>query len=140
MLLPWLQSTRRRTPGAVAHYFDCDKCKRTQPLIVRQSWGCGYEPPPPNIRIDPWDHGGRDRRADERDDRGRLRLPVCPGYACSLPEVVETSWAHSYWEKGELSNYCDGDAPTPMLREAINAYAIECSAVIEWESRNPEKR
>lgn len=140
MLLPWLQLARRRTPDAVAHYFDCASCKKTQPVVVRQSLGCGYLPKlPPNVPVIPWDHVGREISSSERDERGRLRLPVCPGYACSLPEVIETSWAHSYWEKGELAQWCEGQA-TPALRDAVGVYAIESANAAAWESRNPEKR
>lgn len=141
-MLPWLQLERRRSPnpseGTIAHLFDCDRCKREQSKQTRQYMGCGYETPPADRRrVAPWDHGGRDKTG-ERDAKGRLHLPVCAGYVCSLPEVVEVTWAHAYWEKGELTNWCDGEVPTQALRDAIAIYAIAVSAANEWDSKNPQ--
>ncbi len=108
---------------------------------ARQLLGCGYAPPPdeklrPHVERSVWDHEGRRIREDERDERGRLHLPVCPGYVCTLPEVVEATWAHSYWEKGELTQYCEGQS-TPALRDAIAVYAIEVAAMNRWAQDNP---
>lgn len=110
----------------------------------RQLKGCGYLPPPPeNLRpyVQAWDGTslGRTIESDERDENKRVRLPVCPGYVCSLPEVLETSWAASYWEKGELSQFCEGQS-TPQLRDAIHTLLSEQAAVSEWSSANPEKK
>lgn len=112
---------------------------KQQPAITRQAMGCGYLPASDRARA--WDGTslGRIVGADERDENGKLHLPVCPGYACSLPEVIETTWAHSYWEKGELAQFCEGQS-TPALRDAMGEYAIECSRAESWALKNPEKK
>lgn len=108
--------------------------------------GCGYLPPPsekmrPYVESSVWDgHSmGRVRGADEKDSKGRVRLPVCPGYVCGLPEVIEASWAHAYWEKGELTQYCEGQS-TSELRTAVEVLAMETAAAAAWASRNPVKK
>ena len=87
----------------------------------------------------PWDHPGRVRDPGELDERQKIRLPICPGYLCSLPEVIEASWAHSYWENGELSQFCDGGAATKQLKDAMSAFAIARSKATEWSMKNPAK-
>jgi len=111
---------------------------------ARQLMGCGYEPPPeeklrPHVQA--WDGSslGRKPGADEKDDKGRIRLPVCPGYVCGLPEVIETSWAHVYWEKGELTQWCEGQS-TGELRDAIELLAMESNAAESWAMANPVKK
>lgn len=107
----------------------------------RQLLGCGFAPPPPenlrpHVEAGAWDHPGRKRRADEKDERGRLIHPVCPGYVCGLPEVLEVSWAHAFWERGELTQFCEG-ASTQLLRDAIGEYAVELGAAKAWAEANP---
>lgn len=103
--------------------------------------GCGYESKLPDAApVRPWDHQGRVPHSDEKDERGRFHLPVCPGYACALPDVIETTWAHAYWEKGELTQFCDGDIASPQLRSAIQHYAVEVAKSQDWEMKNPEKK
>lgn len=112
---------------------------------ARQLMGCGYAPPPaeklrPHVEGGVWDGAslGRERRADEKDERGRMLLPVCPGYACALPEVLEATWAHAYWEKGELTQFCEGQS-TPMLRDAIAEYGVEVVRMTNWATKHPVK-
>lgn len=108
---------------------------------TRQYIGCGYLPPLTDRPVDAWDGTslGRVRQADELDERKRVRLPVCPGYACSLPEVLEVSWAHAYWEKGELGQWCEGQS-TADLRTAIELLAMESAAASAWALDNPVKK
>jgi hypothetical protein len=116
---------------------------KTQSEINRQYMGCGYAPSPPvgsAIPVRPWDHEGRVPNRDEVDAAGKVLLPICPGFACGLPEVIEASWAHAYWDKGELEQFCDGGASTPMLRRAIGELASEQNKVQAWEMNNPESR
>lgn len=137
---PWLLEQRERNPGSISHLLDCERCMREQDPLIRQTMGCGYLPPPPsNIPVRPWDGSslGREIRADERDEKGRIRLPVCPGYVCSLPEVLEASWAHEYWKNGELTQFCEGQS-TPQLRDAIHILASEQSQAQAWASKNPK--
>lgn len=115
---------------------------REQGEHTRQYLGCGYLPPlPPDKPVNAWDGTslGRDRAADELDEKRRVRLPVCPGYVCSLPEVLETSWAHAYWEKGELSQWCEGQS-TAELRTAIEVLSMESAAASMWSMENPVKK
>lgn len=135
-LLAWLQKERRDEPASVARYFDCVKCMKDTTTQDRQLIGCGYTSPAPLdllARVRAWDHVGRIPARDELDDDGKIILQVCPGYACGLPEVTEASWAHSYWDKGELTQFCDGQPSTPMLRSAIGVIASEQNKVQAWE-------
>lgn len=138
-MLPWFQEAQHRNPDALKHFTDCDSCKREKPLVVRQSLGCGWEKPDPRIPVRPWDHPGRDEAKGERDDSGKLHLPVCVGYVCTLSEVTEASWAHEYWKNGELGQFCEGQA-TSVLRDAISIYAVEQSKARAWSTKNPEQK
>ena len=113
---------------------------------ARTLMGCGYLPPPsekmrPYVAASVWDGSsmGRVPGADEKDDKGRVRLPVCPGYVCGLPEVIEASWAHAYWEKGELTQWCEGQS-TAELRSSIELLAMETAATASWAMHNPVKK
>ena len=87
--------------------------------------------------IQPWDHPGRTLHPDERDEHGRLHLPVCAGYVCSLPEVIEASHAQSYKSDGELTQFCEGSS-TEHLRTAVTLLEIEQGACFDWSRKNPE--
>lgn len=143
---PWLLEAKRRSPDSVSHYFNCGRCMREKNEQARELIGCGYLPPPsekmrPYVEASVWDGTslGRERGADETDSKGRVKLPVCPGYVCGLPEVIEASWAHAYWEKGELSQWCEGQSTT-QLREAVELLAMEQAAATAWAAENPVKK
>lgn len=111
-----------------------------RPIEVRQAMGCGYELPMTGLRpAIPWEHPGYSLYADERNEVGRDRSPVCAGYVCALPEVVEVSYAASWQRNGELTQWCEGQS-TPGLREAIAILNGEYSRVESWASDNPEKK
>lgn len=95
--------------------------------------GCGFLPPVTAAL--PWDHPGREPAKDELDQSGRTLLPVCPGYACGLPEVIESSQAHLFLKNGGLSQFCDGDSPSPALRDAVTILECEYSRVMDWSSK-----
>lgn len=112
---------------------------------ARQLMGCGYAPPPaerlrPYVESGVWDGRslGRVVRPDEMDENRRVLLPVCPGYVCTLPEVYEATWAHRYAERGELTQFCEGQS-TPHLRAAMDEYDVEVSRMTSWATRNPVK-
>lgn len=94
-----------------------------------------------NVPVQAWDGSslGRMSSPDERDDKRRIIHPVCPGYACGLPEVIEASHARLFFDKGELSQFCDGKTATPMLRDAITILECEASRVMDWSYKNPVK-
>ncbi len=111
---------------------------------TRQLMGCGYESAPteelrPHVERGVWDHPGRVQSPDERDDRGRLRLPVCPGYVCALPEVIEASHAMTYKRNGELGQFCEGQS-TESLRDAMDVIEREQNRVDNWKIQNPQKK
>ena len=109
---------------------------REQPIVTRQALGCGYLPPAPEgFPVQPWDHPGREPAPDERDAKGKLRLPICPGYACSLPEVLEASHARAFAEQGELTQFCDGGVASRKLRDAITILNIERGQLLEWSAK-----
>lgn len=99
----------------------------------RQLMGCGFAPPPPpGTPVDAWEHPGRSPAPDEP--------MICVGYVARMPEVAEATWAHSFWSKGELSQFCDGENSTPALRQAIAEYESEQAKVTQWESDNPIRK
>lgn len=108
---------------------------REQPKEARQSWGCGYIPANPRIPVLPWQPPSYDVYPDERDERGRLKLPVCPGYVCNLPEVIEATHARSWHAVGELTQWCDGGQATPQIREAIAVLNHEQARVDRWRAQ-----
>jgi hypothetical protein len=56
-------------------------------------------------------------------------LTTCVGYTTSLPEVVEASRARLWWDKGQLREWCEGDAPTPALRFCIEELEAQSHAM-----------
>lgn len=128
--LPWLQLQRRRNPDAVDHLFDCGNCKKRLNKMSRQAIGCAYEEVDPRFPVQPWDHFGRSRYPGESK--------TCPGFSCSLPEVIETTWASYFLDKGELTQFCEGQA-SPQMLDALIAYAASKAAADEWDHKNPEK-
>lgn len=89
--------------------------------------------------VQPWDHPGREQQADERDENGRLHLPICPGYVTALPEVTEASHALAWKRDGELTQWCEGGIATPGLRAAMDILSVEYSRVEKWAYENPVK-
>ncbi len=113
---------------------------QTYDVQQRQLMGCGYEPPDPRLPAMPPSFTGREPGADEFDDDGREIHPVCPGYLCGLPEVVEASHAHLFLKNGGLAQFCDGKPPTSMLRDAVTILECEYGRVLDWSSKNPQKK
>jgi hypothetical protein len=103
--------------------------------------GCGYEQPLVNAPVNPWNGTqlGRELTSDERDAHGRELEPVCAGYACGLPEVIEASHAYVFLKNGGLMQATDGEPPSASLREAVTIIECESSRVMEWSAKNPEK-
>ena len=96
--------------------------------ITRQSWGCAYEPKHPTIEVDAWSP----RALDKRTTGGWSGKPpeVCPGYTCSLPEVIEIARAR-FW-KGSLRDFCANDTPTDLLQEGVEIFEGACNQVDGW--------
>ena len=44
--------------------------------------------------------------------------PMCAGYLCSLPQVIEAARAHTHWSKGSLSDFCGG-RPNDRVLESV---------------------
>lgn len=113
-LLPWLQEAAHRDRAAVAVYLDCEKCMRDQSTEARRLMGCGYMADAPLPAGRPPGY--------ESD------LTVCMGYSTSLPEVIETSRARLWWDKGALRDWCEDEPPTPALRIAIEEMEAQVHA------------
>lgn len=135
--MPRLQEAKKRNPGEVALYQDCGRCMQSTTAEHRRYLGCGYQPVNPDAM--PWDGlpYGRDPGRDELDDRGRLHLPVCPGYVCFLPEVIEVSYAHGFWDKGQLEHFLGSEPCAPLLRDSIAFLDQEYAKALEWSIKNP---
>ena len=111
-------------------------------IDVRRFMGCGYlSAAGPGVPVNAWDGSslGRSVSPDERDDKGATITPVCAGYVCGLPEVIEASHARIFYDKGELEQFCEGGCATAALRDAITVLECEGSRVMDWSNRNPVK-
>lgn len=137
---PWLLEAKQRG-REVGYMFDCNRCQKETGKAIRQSIGCGWEQQDDRIPPTPWDGQslGRIPYPDEYDEQRRMHLPVCPGYACSLPEFVEISHAYFFLGKGGLLQFT-GEAPTPPMLTAMIEFEREAAAVMQWSSKNPEKK
>ena len=109
-MFPHYQDARRRR----IVMSDCSTCLATQAMTTRQSMGCAYEQPVPGAQ--PW------APPSWREDAGMV-LSTCPGYTTELPAVRELVDAFPQWKAGTLTDYLDGQAPTPV--------ALGCLAVLD---------
>lgn len=122
----------RRDYKSFSPYLDCDSCMKSRSKEDRQLDACGLEPPAADgVAVD---HPERIRHAWEKD------IPeVCPGYTCSLPEVLETSYALSFKRDGELTQFLEGEYASPELRHAMTVLESEIARMQEWSARTPDK-
>lgn len=139
-LRPALDEAGER-PGLVALPLDdCTRCYKNVPQRTRLLAGCAYEPEAPvNLRpyVQPWSGCGVESRPATDDEPA---FPsVCPGYSTSLPEVIEAARARAHWEKGELTQFCRGQASDPMLR-ALEYLHGAVNTVQRWAMENPRKK
>ncbi len=93
--------------------------------------GCGYTPPPSALPVVPWEHPGRRPPSSERDDAGVVATPVCPGYLCKLPEVIEVARARIHWERGHLVQFC-GSQPTEEMLGLIEVLEGAANEMQHW--------
>lgn len=116
-VLPWFQDAVRRDRAAMAQFLDCESCMKDNPEFLRREMGCGYLPGAVRTGAPP--------------DGFEGELTTCVGYTTKLPEVIEVSRARLWFDKGQLREWCDGDAPTIALRfciEELEAQANYCQA------------
>ena len=90
---------------------------------VRQGWACGYELPPEDGRpVEAW--SGLGYRGDPPT--------VCPGYSTSLPETIEIARAWRWWDKSEISQFCDGLEVSDNMKLGIEIFAGEVASLQRW--------
>ena len=107
--LPWFRDKVRRGESALD---DCVKCKASTTTLIRQSLGCGYEPPAEGrVRLTLWQPP-----AGKNGYRGEA-LTVCAGYTTNLPEVTEVAIARIHWGKGNA-------VILPQSEDLLNAIVI----------------
>lgn len=116
-MLPRVHSERRahRKRGDLTtaeSYLACGPCIQAVPEASRQLWNCGRAPRLPG-------HLGGYPMPDGAE---RPACDTCPGYLISLPQVVETTRAYAWWDKGQLRDFCDGETPPATLRLYIDVY------------------
>jgi hypothetical protein len=99
--------------------------------------GCGYEAPLADAK--PWDHIGRIPHADELDDDGERTLPVCPGYVCGLPEVIEISRLRQHAKMNTLGSVFRGQLSEPVVY-ALEQLDGESQRAEMWALDNPQKK
>lgn len=86
--------------------------------------GCGFLPPSPNVW--PWEPNGRVACADEYDPETRKpTTPVCAGYVCALPEVIEASHAYFFLKNGGLTQFTGNEPPSEALLSAVTTLETE---------------
>jgi hypothetical protein len=139
--LPWLQEDKKRNPAGVAEYLtDCDLCMAKKDKAERQTMGCGYEPQSDHAM--PWRHTGRMMSRDEVDTSkpSQLKTPVCLGYACSLPEVVEASIAHACFKSGGLLQFTGGETPSDALIQSVMTIESEADKMLAWIASEASKK
>lgn len=112
---------------------------REQTEQTRIAIGCGYLPQDPNAQ--PWAPVGRMECSDERDPKTlKLYLPVCPGYVCSLPEVIEASRAHFFLKNGGLQQFTGTEPPSEALLLSVQVIESEVNKIITHRQREAERR
>ena len=90
---------------------------------VRQTMGCGYEPPIDGAR--PW-------TPVMLDASHRLEYTLCPGYTTNLPEVVEVVRGRLHWSKGSLPVFC---VPNELIVEGIEILEGSTNGMQVWTLR-----
>lgn len=137
VLPAFYEADRRKKLGVPT---DCDKCKQSTSAVTRQTMGCPYEPEPDaNIRafVRTWADCGVE--IQPATDDAPAFPSVCAGYTVHLPEVVEAHIARIHWEKGELTQFANGQASTELLN-AIVIHNSAVNAVQLWSVENPPKK
>lgn len=113
-VLPWFQDAVRRNKAEQEVFLDCERCMNDNPEFLRRSMGCGYLP------------GAV--RAGPGPDGFEGELTTCVGYTTKLPEVIEVSRARLWFEKGQVREWCEGEAPTLPLRFCIEEMEAQSNA------------
>ena len=73
----------------------------------------------------PWSHASVKELADGE--------PMCAGYTCRLPEVLEIARARMHWEKGAIVSFCRGQEPSEQLLVGIELLEHAVSDLRAWE-------
>lgn len=101
---------------------------------------CGYEPEP-SERLRPfakaWQHQAYESMTDENGHP--IPVSTCPGYTCSLPEVLEVTRARVHWTKGQLALFTHGEQPSENLLRGIEILDGESHRVEAWLATPKEK-
>ncbi len=140
-LLPWLQRERKERPdGPTKQLFDCDKCMLDHDEQQRRAIGCGYLPLSDDAL--PWRPTGRTMTSAEVDmsKPSRLKLPICAGYVCSLPEVIEASIAHALFKSGGLLQFTGGEPPSDALIASVMTLESEVDRLITAVAKEGVKK
>jgi hypothetical protein len=98
---------------------------QTQTTETRALMGCGYLPLAGKPSGRPPGYEGE--------------LTVCQGYSTKLPEVIEASYARSWWEKGQLREWAEGE-PTAALRVAIDHLNSQVHAAAAHSMEDDRKK
>ena len=85
-------------------YLECESCLARLDAAERASMRCGL------LTRDVWRDGLRPYPEAE----------VCPGYTIRLPEVIETSRALLWAQRGELRLYFEPFELTPLARDCVD--------------------
>jgi hypothetical protein len=125
--LPWLQERIRNDRAVVEYLIDCEKCRMSTDVTIRQAMGCGWEPRSELVQIRPWQHQGYTEQSPT----------TCIGYTSKLPEVVEINRARMHWKQGELREFCGGK-PNPNLMRGIEILEGAAAEASSW--REDEKK
>jgi hypothetical protein len=98
---------------------------QTRPLLERQMMRCGLEPPiaPERLVLDKDGHAIGFEHNGKRMFRTMPKLDagVCPGYASTLPEVIEVVLAYPQWKERTLTDWL-GAPPSPVLLACLAGF------------------
>ncbi len=108
---------------------NCKDCKATQAVATRQHMRCPYLPAVDDARA--W------MPPSWRDRREAVPLSTCPGYTTALPAVIEAVMAFPQWQAGTLTEYLDGDAPTPIALDVLGLYDV---GLEEWRGEEAKRQ
>ena len=122
-LLPRLHEAARKSPDAVGHLTDCDRCRSILRLDNRRALACGWEPR--LAYATPW----------TPEDWDEEPPTTCAGYTTRLPEVREVAEARFYLKHGSLSVLVK-DELTEGLRVGIQVLENAEAEVISWAAKN----
>jgi hypothetical protein len=138
---PWLHEALRRK-NSIEYLSDCTTCKTMKDKQERQAIGCGWERPDELAPVLTWSPTSLPGNSGWQIANDPLNPDptTCPGYSCSLPEVMEVARARVHWkEGGGLRDFSD-EPITDHLRVGVEILEGATQQMQRWATENPESK